>query len=128
VPTYEYACTTCGHRFDAVQRFTDEALTECPECDGPLRKVYGAVGIVLKGSGFYKTDSRAAAANGSNGKGSSRNESSAGESSGSPSDSGSTSGSSDKSEKSDKKDSSDKSGKSDKKDSKTTASAASTAG
>jgi putative FmdB family regulatory protein len=126
VPTYEYACTTCGHRFDAVQRFTDEALTECPECGGPLRKVYGAVGIVLKGSGFYKTDSRAAAgANGSNGKGSSRSESSAGESSGSSSDSGSTSGSSEKSGKSDKKDSSDKSGKS---DSKSTASAASTAG
>jgi len=68
VPTYEYACTVCGHRLEAVQKFTDEPLTECPECEGALRKVYGAVGIVLKGSGFYKTDSRAAAASGSNGK------------------------------------------------------------
>ena len=59
MPTYEYACTACGHRLEAVQRFTDEPLTECPECGGALRKVYGAVGIVLKGSGFYKTDSRA---------------------------------------------------------------------
>ncbi len=70
MPTYEYACTACGHRLDAVQRFTDDPLTECPECGGDLRKVYGAVGIVLKGSGFYKTDSRAAA--GSNGNGSSK--------------------------------------------------------
>jgi putative FmdB family regulatory protein len=68
LPTYEYACTTCGHRLEAVQSFTDDPLTECPECGGPLRKVYGAVGIVLKGSGFYKTDSRAAASSG-NGSG-----------------------------------------------------------
>ena len=61
MPTYEYACTTCGHRLEAVQSFSDDPLTECPECGGALRKVYGAVGIVLKGSGFYKTDSRAAA-------------------------------------------------------------------
>jgi putative FmdB family regulatory protein len=67
LPTYEYACTTCGHRLEAVQSFTDDPLSECPECGGPLRKVYGAVGIVLKGSGFYKTDSRAAS--GSNGAG-----------------------------------------------------------
>ncbi len=60
MPTYEYACTACGHRLEAVQSFTDDPLTECPECGGALRKVYGAVGIVLKGSGFYKTDSRAA--------------------------------------------------------------------
>ena len=65
MPTYEYACKTCGHRLEAVQSFTDDPLTECPECGAELRKVYGAVGIVLKGSGFYKTDSRAAA--GSNG-------------------------------------------------------------
>jgi putative FmdB family regulatory protein len=64
LPTYEYACTACGHRLEAVQSFTDEALTECPECNGALRKVYGAVGIVLKGSGFYKTDSRAASGGG----------------------------------------------------------------
>jgi putative FmdB family regulatory protein len=67
LPTYEYACTACGHRLEAVQKFTDEPLSECPECHGALRKVYGAVGIVLKGSGFYKTDSRAAAGSG-NGK------------------------------------------------------------
>ena len=58
MPTYEYACTACGHRLDAVQKFSDEPLTVCPECGGALRKVYGAVGIVLKGSGFYKNDSR----------------------------------------------------------------------
>jgi putative FmdB family regulatory protein len=69
LPTYEYACTACGHRLEAVQKFSDEPLTECPECGGALRKVYGAVGIVLKGSGFYKTDSRAAARAG-NGNGS----------------------------------------------------------
>jgi putative FmdB family regulatory protein len=58
VPTYQYACTACEHRFDAVQSFTDDALTECPECGGRLRKLYGAVGVVFKGSGFYRTDSR----------------------------------------------------------------------
>jgi putative FmdB family regulatory protein len=79
VPTYEYACTSCGHRLEAVQSFSDDALTECPECGGPLRKVYGAVGIVLKGSGFYKTDSRAAAS--SNGHSSSDGKSTSGESS-----------------------------------------------
>jgi putative FmdB family regulatory protein len=61
LPTYEYACTACGHRLEAVQKFSDDPLTECPECGSALRKVYGAVGIVLKGSGFYKTDSRALA-------------------------------------------------------------------
>jgi putative FmdB family regulatory protein len=122
VPTYEYACTACGHRFDAVQRFSDDALTECPECGGALRKVYGAVGIVLKGSGFYKTDSRAAAgSNGSNGK---RSESSKSESPGSSADSGSGSDGG-KSEKSEKSATSEKS---DKKDSKSSTPAASTAG
>jgi putative FmdB family regulatory protein len=58
VPTYQYACTECEHRFDAVQSFTDSALTECPECHGKLRKLYGNVGVVFKGSGFYRTDSR----------------------------------------------------------------------
>jgi putative FmdB family regulatory protein len=58
VPTYQYACTECDHRFDAVQSFTDSALTECPECHGRLRKLYGNVGVVFKGSGFYRTDSR----------------------------------------------------------------------
>jgi putative FmdB family regulatory protein len=58
VPTYQYACTACGHRFEAVQSFSDSALTECPECTGKLRKLFGSVGVVFKGSGFYRTDSR----------------------------------------------------------------------
>ena len=58
VPTYQYACAECGHRFEAVQSFTDDSLTACPECGGQLRKVYGSVGVVFKGSGFYRTDSR----------------------------------------------------------------------
>lgn len=61
MPTYAYACTECGHRFDAVQAFTDATLTECPECTGRLRKLFSSVGIVFKGSGFYRTDSRKAA-------------------------------------------------------------------
>jgi putative FmdB family regulatory protein len=68
LPTYEYACNACGHQLEAVQSFTDDALTDCPECGGALRKVYGAVGIVLKGSGFYKNDSRAASGNGTSAK------------------------------------------------------------
>jgi len=58
VPTYQYACTACGHELEAVQSFSDEALTQCPACEGRLRKVFSAVGIVFKGSGFYRTDSR----------------------------------------------------------------------
>jgi len=58
VPTYQYACTACGHRFEAVQSFSDSSLTDCPECAGRLRKVFSSVGIVFKGSGFYRTDSR----------------------------------------------------------------------
>ena len=58
MPTYQYACTACGHRFDAVQSFSDASLTDCPECAGRLRKVFSSVGIVFKGSGFYRTDSR----------------------------------------------------------------------
>src|ERR1700712_3300392 len=61
VPTYQYACTACGHGFEAVQSFSDSSLTDCPECAGRLRKVFSSVGIVFKGSGFYRTDSRAAA-------------------------------------------------------------------
>jgi putative FmdB family regulatory protein len=61
MPTYEYACKACGHSLEVVQSFTDDPLTECPECGSALRKVYAPVGIVLKGSGFYKNDSRAAA-------------------------------------------------------------------
>jgi putative FmdB family regulatory protein len=58
VPTYQYACTECGHELEAVQKFTDDPLTECPNCTGKLRKVFSAVGVVFKGSGFYRTDSR----------------------------------------------------------------------
>ena len=58
MPTYQYACTACGEQLEAVQSFTDAALTECPACGGALRKVFSAVGVVFKGSGFYKTDSR----------------------------------------------------------------------
>lgn len=58
MPTYAYACTACDHRFDAVQKFTDDSLTDCPQCSGRLRKVYGSVGVTFKGSGFYRTDSR----------------------------------------------------------------------
>lgn len=59
MPTYQYACTACDHRFEAVQAFSDPSLTECPECTGKLRKVYGSVGVVFKGSGFYRNDARA---------------------------------------------------------------------
>ena len=69
MPTYQYACTECGHRLEAVQSFTDQALTECPQCAGRLRKVFSAVGVVFKGSGFYRTDSRSA--NGKSGTGTS---------------------------------------------------------
>lgn len=65
MPTYAYACRDCDHRFDAVQKFSDDALTECPECGGDLRKVFNSVGVVFKGGGFYRTDSRAANGNGS---------------------------------------------------------------
>jgi putative FmdB family regulatory protein len=61
VPTYQYACTACDHRFEAVQSFSDASLTECPACSGGLRKVFSSVGIVFKGSGFYRTDSRSGA-------------------------------------------------------------------
>ena len=66
MPTYQYACTSCGHALEAQQSFTDEPLTVCPECEGRLRKVFSAVGVVFKGSGFYRTDSRG----GQNGSGS----------------------------------------------------------
>lgn len=58
MPTYQYLCTACGHAFEQVQSFSDDALTVCPECTGRLRKVFNSVGVVFKGSGFYKTDSR----------------------------------------------------------------------
>ena len=61
MPTYEYRCKDCGHELEVVQAFTDDALTECPACQGALKKVFGNVGITFKGSGFYKTDSRGGA-------------------------------------------------------------------
>ncbi|HET8928169.1 MAG TPA: FmdB family zinc ribbon protein [Microbacterium sp.] len=65
MPTYAYACKQCGHRFDAVQSFSEPALTDCPVCGGPLRKEYGSIGVTFNGSGFYRTDSRADARAGS---------------------------------------------------------------
>src|SRR3954454_13787928 len=62
VPTYQYACTECGNQLEAVQSFSDPALTECPACQGKLRKIFSAVGVVFKGSGFYRTDSRSGSA------------------------------------------------------------------
>jgi putative FmdB family regulatory protein len=61
MPTYEYACTSCGEHVEVVQSFRDDPLTTCPACGGPLRKVFGSIGVVFKGSGFYKNDSRPAA-------------------------------------------------------------------
>ncbi|WP_085066921.1 FmdB family zinc ribbon protein [Catenuloplanes japonicus] len=58
MPTYQYACTECGHQLEAVQSFSDAPLSECPVCQGRLRKLFNSVGIVFKGSGFYRTDSR----------------------------------------------------------------------
>ncbi len=79
MPTYQYACTACGEQLEAVQSFTDNALTECPSCQGALRKVYSAVGVVFKGSGFYKNDSRSPAKTASSGSGGTSSESSAGD-------------------------------------------------
>ena len=58
MPTYAYACTACDHRFEIFQTFSDDSLTECPQCEGRLRKLFNAVGVVFKGGGFYRTDSR----------------------------------------------------------------------
>ncbi|MET9106088.1 FmdB family zinc ribbon protein [Streptomyces zhihengii] len=65
MPTYQYQCTECGEGLEAVQKFTDDALTECPSCNGRLKKVFSAVGIVFKGSGFYRNDSRGASSSSS---------------------------------------------------------------
>ena len=92
MPTYSYACTECGDRFDVVQAFTDDALTTCQHCSGRLRKLFNSVGVVFKGSGFYRTDSRESVKSSTNGS-AKKESSSSGESSGS----GDTSGSSDKS-------------------------------
>ena len=92
MPTYEYACTSCGHRMEAVQSFSDPALTTCPVCQGALRKVFGNVGIVLKGSGFYKNDSRSSGR--SNGSAIKENDSSSSSDSGSKDSASKDSGSS----------------------------------
>jgi putative FmdB family regulatory protein len=108
VPTYSYACTECDNRFDAVQAFSEDALTTCPVCSGRLRKLFGSVGVVFKGSGFYRNDSRESAkstvasspsgsakSSESAGSSSSDSSSSSGASSSSGSDSSSSSGSKD---------------------------------
>jgi putative FmdB family regulatory protein len=78
MPTYEYACTSCGEHLEVVQSFRDDPLSECPACRGRLRKVFGSIGVVFKGSGFYKTDSRPAAKAGEGPKGGTEAASSAG--------------------------------------------------
>lgn len=88
MPTYQYACKQCGHQFEAVQSFSDASLTDCPECAGPLRKLFGSVGVIFKGSGFYRNDSRS---------GSSSTTASSGKASSSTTSSESSSSSSDKS-------------------------------
>ena len=93
MPTYSYACTECDNRFDVVQAFSDDALTTCEKCSGRLRKLFGSVGVVFKGSGFYRTDSRESAKTSSNGSATSSSESSS---------SSDKSGSSDKSTSSEK--------------------------
>lgn len=75
MPTYQYACKTCGHRFEIVQSFSDASLTECPECQGDLRKVFNSVGVVFKGSGFYRNDSRSGSSSSLAGAGSSSGDS-----------------------------------------------------
>lgn len=99
MPTYSYACTECGNRFDVVQAFTDDALTTCERCSGRLRKLFNSVGVVFKGSGFYRTDSRESAKSSTNG--SAKSESSS-----------SSSSSSEKSTSSEKSGSSEKAGSS----------------
>ena len=80
VPTYEYRCDSCAQNFDVVQSFTDDPLTECPTCGSPVRKVFGSVGIVFKGSGFYKTDSRSGGSSAAGGSSSAPGEPSSGDS------------------------------------------------
>ena len=88
MPTYQYACTECEHAFEQVQSFSDDALTTCPECTGRLRKIFNAVGVVFKGSGFYRTDSRSSTSSSSGG-----DSSTSGATKGSGSPAGSSSGS-----------------------------------
>ncbi|MEU9016971.1 FmdB family zinc ribbon protein [Actinomadura sp. NPDC048394] len=103
MPTYQYVCTECGEPLEVVQKFSDDALTECPACNGKLRKVFSAAGIIFKGSGFYRTDSRGSgkssstvgsSSNGSNGSSSSSGDSAKSDSSSSSSSSSDSSSSS----------------------------------
>ncbi|QMU20657.1 FmdB family zinc ribbon protein [Gordonia rubripertincta] len=93
MPTYSYACTECDNKFDIVQSFSDDSLTECPQCTGRLRKLFNSVGIVFKGSGFYRTDSRSGSSS-SDTASSSSSDSSSSSSSSASSDSSSSSSSS----------------------------------
>jgi putative FmdB family regulatory protein len=92
VPTYAYACKDCGHAFDIVQSFSEDSLTVCPECEGTLRKKFNSVGVVFKGSGFYRTDSRS---DGSGAKGSGAATAASSNGSSSDSSTGSSNGSTD---------------------------------
>ncbi|MEU0457131.1 FmdB family zinc ribbon protein [Streptomyces sp. NPDC006129] len=94
MPTYQYQCTECGEGLEAVQKFTDDALTECPSCQGRLKKVFSAVGIVFKGSGFYRNDSRGSSSSSSPASKSSSSSSSSSSDSGSSSSSSSSTSSS----------------------------------
>src|SRR5947209_2806393 len=96
MPTYQYACTECGEQLEVVQKFSDEPLTVCPACEGRLRKVFSPVGVVFKGSGFYKTDSRKSSTASSSS--STKPDSGSDTKSGPKSDSGSDSGSGTKSD------------------------------
>ena len=97
MPTYQYRCTDCGHEFEEFQSFTDDALTVCPTCGGRLRKVFNAVGVVFKGSGFYRNDSRKTESSGSAGSSAPAAKSSGASDSSGSSDSSSSAGSSDSS-------------------------------
>lgn len=105
MPTYQYRCTECGTDLEVVQKFSDPSLTVCPECEGSLRKVFNAVGVVFKGSGFYRTDSRSAD---SKSGGGARKSESADSSSKSTSDAGAPSSSESKSDSGSKNGSSEK--------------------
>ncbi|MFE7750422.1 FmdB family zinc ribbon protein [Streptomyces sp. NPDC057428] len=91
MPTYQYQCTECGEGLEAVQKFTDDALTVCPNCEGRLKKVFSAVGIVFKGSGFYRNDSRGSSSSSTPSTSTAKASGSTGSTSGSSSTSGSES-------------------------------------
>ena len=123
MPTYQYACTACDHAFEQFQSFTDDALTECPECEGRLRKVFNAVGVVFKGSGFYRTDSRSDSGSTSANGGKLSGDGGTQSDGGSKSDGSSSSGSNGSSSSSDNNSAGSSSGGSGKSDSKSTSAA-----